>query len=424
MTRASCCGSSTTNAIREILCCQPWSRSATGRCTRDSPPSLSSSAYRRTLSDAAALHLELRGPEVPSALAPPVLMRKSAPHAREDGPIGMGAVALALTCSPPGGDGPGRVRAGWCSPHFSPHIRGDDGPSVIAGQEARLPGGTRTVRRVLGIALSSRQEKADGRYVGFGESACKSRFPAVTLQVRKSAPRARGDGPQWRLSSGRFHSCSPRPRGWSPQHRLRLRLGLLLPAPAGMVHREKPWHTRHRTAPRARGDGPSAAISVAISDVCSPRPRGWSRQPSGAPTCPGLLPAPAGMVPLAYGGAAGFLAAPRARGDGPGFLLAAFAAVRCSPRPRGWSSLRNRGHRETELLPAPAGMVPWSGTPTGHRRTAPRARGDGPSLTRAPQYVSTCSPRPRGWSRGRGRRPLRLELLPAPAGMVPRRGVG
>jgi hypothetical protein len=51
------------------------------------------------------------------------------------------------------------------------------------------------------------------------------------------------------------------------------------------------------------------------------------------------------------------------------------------------------------LLPAPAGMVPWTRSPPAPVSSAPRARGDGPTTTSETTPPRTCSPRPRGWSR-------------------------
>ncbi|TXS12650.1 hypothetical protein EAO68_22420 [Streptomyces sp. wa22] len=70
------------------------------------------------------------------------------------------------------------------------------------------------------------------------------------------------------------------------------------------------------------------------------------------------------------------------------------------------------------MLPAPAGMVPYEGADLTDEQRAPRARGDGPSSSLELKLSGSCSPRPRGWSRGRrsARHPRRV--LPAPAGML------
>ena len=216
-------------------------------------------------------------------------------------------------------------------------------------------------------------------------------------------------------------SCSPRPRGWSRPGRPAARRAHLLPAPAGMVPGTTSRTPPARSAPRARGDGPPSAVDFAEPDTCSPRPRGWSPRHHQAPALLGLLPAPAGMVPPRTGRTRTTAAAPRARGDGPSNLPGIGSLSVCSPRPRGWSPVGQFAHRPGRLLPAPAGMVPPPRRRHSPQEAAPRARGDGPPAQLARATVIHCSPRPRGWSRPDGALRDVLDLLPAPAGMVPRR---
>ncbi len=241
------------------------------------------------------------------------------------------------------------------------------------------------------------------------------------------APRARGDGPSVIALLLVEGYCSPRPRGWTLHHRPGRRHRPLLPAPAGMDPAPPGTRPPPGSAPRARGDGPKTIgpTQVWTQGLCSPRPRGWTRSGAKWGTAQGcsprprgwtraahphrrtppLLPAPAGMDPSAIAAGSSTAPAPRARGDGPTFEFLALPQVVCSPRPRGWTTHRPRppGHRR--LLPAPAGMDP--------RKT--RA-----SLTRA-----ACSPRPRGWTPDSADGHPRQGLLPAPAGMDPRwRGAG
>ncbi len=106
------------------------------------------------------------------------------------------------------------------------------------------------------------------------------------------------------------------------------------------------------------------------------------------------------MVPTASASARPSKPAPRTRGDGPEDGCAFGTWKVCSPHPRGWSPARRRRHPAVDLLPAPAGMVPV--------------------LVPTVRSVRHCSPHPRGWSQ-LFRVPQSVhELLPAPAGMVPR----
>jgi hypothetical protein len=112
--------------------------------------------------------------------------------------------------------------------------------------------------------------------------------------------------------------------------------------------------------------------------------------------------------------------APRTRRDGPKVADAFGAPKLCFPRPQGWFLGGRRGEVGDQLLCAPAGMVPrWIGA---GRVSCPAlgARGDGPTTTETVLHSFACSPRPQGWSRVRDRAPHRRRLLPAPAEMVPR----
>ncbi|AIS02463.1 hypothetical protein SGLAU_32655 (plasmid) [Streptomyces glaucescens] len=180
---------------------------------------------------------------------------------------------------------------------------------------------------------------------------------------------------------GLIVSCSPRPRGWSHPEALPEPGAILLPAPAGMVPRADLRGCRLTTAPRARGDGPSGPPKSSASANCSPRPRGWSLE-----------------------------------GVGRGGTL---RARTCSPRPRGWSRVAHLLGLPRSLLPAPAGMVPRRSSARAAPQPAPRARGDGPRHAVLWDMRDRCSPRPRGWSLLLRQLRFASQLLPAPAGMVP-----
>ena len=155
------------------------------------------------------------------------------------------------------------------------------------------------------------------------------------------APRASGDGPH---HCGHFcvvQLCSPRERGWSGCLRLRRLLCRVLPARAGMV---RPcWLPRSCTsrAPRASGDGPGY---------------------EGGPGCGGGC-------------------APRASGDGPPLINAFVLTQMCSPRERGWSRRADSVADHVAVLPARAGMVLARTSGIRSKEGAPRASGDGPKPT-------------------------------------------
>ena len=177
-------------------------------------------------------------------------------------------------------------------------------------------------------------------------------------QCSGAAPRARGDGP-FRVAQREIERvCSPRTRGWSLVYAFPTREHTLLPAHAGMVPGCIPSRTLTRSAPRARGDGPSPYLATNSSQVCSPRTRGWSRGVVLLVHLHRLLPAHAGMVPSPTTWWRSTSAAPRARGDGPWDRLKDIAKKPCSPRTRGWSLHQGANPGFVRLLPAHAGMVP------------------------------------------------------------------
>src|SRR5206468_1681078 len=125
--------------------------------------------------------------------------------------------------------------------------------------------------------------------------------------------------------------------------------------------------------------------------------RGWSLEPHLYSDWPALLPAYAGMVRSGHGSAETGVSAPRVRGDGPEHDVVPHVPTVCSPRTRGWShgglvavavgvcSPRTRGwsagplvaQRHPRLLPAYAGMVPRRSCSAQSASSAPRVRGDG-----------------------------------------------
>ena len=129
--------------------------------------------------------------------------------------------------------------------------------------------------------------------------------------------------------------CSPRTRGWSPALHVRRVSTRVLPAHAGMVPTSRSYGVCRSRAPRARGDGPFKADVHKWTGACSPRTRGWPR-PAPAMCRPGsVLPAHAGMAPRDDVAPTLHASAPRARGDGPSAGSGVLRRCACSPRTRG-----------------------------------------------------------------------------------------
>jgi hypothetical protein len=246
-------------------------------------------------------------------------------------------------------------------------------------------------------------------------------LPLVSLQVVDCAPRARGDGPSTGAGRGRRWRCSPRTRGWSPGQNGQPRLSPVLPAHAGMVPSLRCSLSSFWRAPRARGDGPRCPPSEPLNTWCSPRTRGWSHLPAPGDVEHRVLPAHAGMVPAAARRPPLGAGAPRARGDGPSSARRAPSSAACSPRTRGWSPGAHQPAPPRRVLPAHAGMVPAEPASPCAPGRAPRARGDGPGEEGQEHERERCSPRTRGWSRSARAPGPRRRVLPAHAGMVPRK---
>ncbi len=216
--------------------------------------------------------------------------------------------------------------------------------------------------------------------------------------------------------------CSPRTRGWTPDRWELIRDRLLLPAHAGMDPVPEPGPGRPCAAPRARGDGPPNGACTCRWPACSPRTRGWTQARLDGWRAPNLLPAHAGMDPGPARRVARPEPAPRARGDGPVARVRSSGDRHCSPRTRGWTRDGRPVRRQERLLPAHAGMDPGLRKSRPRWSAAPRARGDGPPEAGPDAARGVCSPRTRGWTRTRSSQSWTVALLPAHAGMDPRRG--
>ncbi len=176
--------------------------------------------------------------------------------------------------------------------------------------------------------------KADAGFVCFSTSWKNEHLPPVSSQVKKSAPRARGDGPDAAAMSLHVRCCSPHTRGWTrlPQHLKRALL--LLPAHAGMDPTSRRAVTGWASAPRARGDGPAKVETWRAYILCSPRTRGWPRLPVLDRARGPLLPARAGMISKRGSSGSSKHGCPRAGGDGPQYPstgVAGAAGMRLPP---------------------------------------------------------------------------------------------
>ena len=191
-------------------------------------------------------------------------------------------------------------------------------------------------------------------------------------------PRARGDGPPCWLCSGLSDLCSPRTRGWTGDHRRDRLRHQVFPAHAGM---DQPM--RHASIGRP---------------ACSPRTRGWTEWDLSAVVSCVVFPAHAGMDRRPSRPECRARRVPRARGDGPRSCMNCRCANECSPRTRGWTASRQPLPYAAVVFPAHAGMDRGPRLRPDAVLRVPRARGDGPLSAADLDYLDTCSPRTRGWT--------------------------
>ena len=173
-----------------------------------------------------------------------------------------------------------------------------------------------------------------------------------------------------------------------------------------------------RSFPRARGDGPSLSNLRILRIRFSPRPWGWSDSFSLVRTQCEVFPAPVGMVRYEFRGTIIANSFPRARGDGPRLPILIRAKAAFSPRPWGWSAVFLNFVKNSNVFPAPVGMVRFTSLEIGNKLGFPRARGDGPRKPEPLKNGWMFSPRPWGWSGHLQSSDLPFFVFPAPVGMV------
>ena len=91
-----------------------------------------------------------------------------------------------------------------------------------------------------------------------------------------------------------------------------------------------------------------------------------------------------------------FGTAPRMRGDDPTLFFQRIGTPTCSPHARGWSRELSGTRHVQVLLPACAGMIPVKQSSLLAVMTAPRMRGDDPLCWPMRCRESVCSPHARG----------------------------
>ncbi len=251
-------------------------------------------------------------------------------------------------------------------------------------------------------------------------------FPAPAgidpLELREALlgarfPRARGDRPYAFKAGVAPIQVSPRPRGSTRRRAAVPGAGPGFPAPAGIDPRSRWASHRPQRFPRARGDRPDMTLFASFASMVSPRPRGSTLSVLLRRLAFGGFPAPAGIDRPSSAARYRVSGFPRARGDRPIGLLDGRLAWRVSPRPRGSTSSRRRRPATTPGFPAPAGIDPRARPSLAEAAGFPRARGDRPPSRRSSRRGRRVSPRPRGSTRDHLGRDREGRGFPAPAGI-------
>ncbi len=237
--------------------------------------------------------------------------------------------------------------------------------------------------------------------------------------LRGGRPRPRGDLPQVVLSAPASTSSSPPARGSSPSKRAMSATGPVVPARAGIFPPRRDADDDSVRRPRPRGDLPPADPISPRGSTSSPPARGSSlvRVSHGAATS--VVPARAGIFPGRRRRTGKAVGRPRPRGDLPTVSVVAERFCLSSPPARGSSlggEFRRGGHT---VVPARAGIFPRTRHATCPRRSRPRPRGDLPSPPAETTPAYRSSPPARGSSaRSRAARPD-LVGRPRPRGDLP-----
>ena len=181
--------------------------------------------------------------------------------------------------------------------------------------------------------------------------------PVGEDRIPRRFPRASGDGPLRQVKGMLDRLFPPRERGWSLPWNIVRADGLVSPARAGMVPCLRWLTDRSRGFPRASGDGPAPLSRLSWRRPFPPRERGWSQALAEVALHDTVSPARAGMVPGCWTCMPHRRSFPRASGDGPGPVVVQLVSPGFPPRERGWSPEGQDHVHQREVSPARAGMV-------------------------------------------------------------------
>ena len=248
--------------------------------------------------------------------------------------------------------------------------------------------------RVRGSPFSSTEDRARARIIPAGAGLTLRQ--AASRRLRRDHPR--GCGAHWkrRLERASARGSSPRVRG----SRIQLpgrhwRLGII-PAGAGLTHRQERTGRLRRDHPRGCGAHREYTLVFTIRAGSSPRVRGSRGSRRRARRRLGIIPAGAGLTKHKKGDSIMKRDHPRGCGAHPREFEELSPGEGSSPRVRGSQRLVKAGHILDGIIPAGAGLTPSS--PRARRNARDHPRGCGAHSASSPciSFLPGSSPRVRG----------------------------
>ncbi|ABD09421.1 hypothetical protein Francci3_0027 [Frankia casuarinae] len=214
---------------------------------------------------------------------------------------------------------------------------------------------------------------------------------------RNRRPRTRGDLPSSLIPPPTSRRSSPHARGSSPEVFEKVEASRVVPARAGIfLAGPSGAATPGRSSPHARGSSPVVADRAQLR---------------------GVVPARAGIFPVPVPGRSARACRPRTRGDLPLAIQKVAGSRGSSPHARGSSCAAMRHERLVVVVPARAGIFPYTMDDVNAMAGRPRTRGDLPSGEESRAQSHSSSPHARGSSPQMRWESLPSRVVPARAGI-------
>ena len=275
--------------------------------------------------------------------------------------------------------------------------------------------------RVRGSQYLEERDASDKRIIPAGAGLTLRQ--AASRRLRRDHPR--GCGAHWkrRLERASARGSSPRVRG----SRIQLpgrhwRLGII-PAGAGLTHRQERTGRLRRDHPRGCGAHREYTLVFTIRAGSSPRVRGSRGSRRRARRRLGIIPAGAGLTRFRPDRSRSCRDHPRGCGAHVMHHSQKAACMGSSPRVRGSLLPRRFAAASTGIIPAGAGLTTPSKVNPLAFRDHPRGCGAHRLIHDYFSSSEGSSPRVRGSQVGRQRFDLRTGIIPAGAGLTRQSGL-